>query len=155
MSCYSTDNDYGRPSQLSGIICGFDGVVSIYGTSKISVNGKDISTLSTKNITNTDNIKSGALTVHKRYNSVTIACTVSKIAQELGTSDGYALVGTLPYDCNPLYKIIDYHRFNGSYIGQIVIETTGEVKIGYTKKNDGTAANMPATSMYWTFTYTI
>lgn len=121
----------------------------------MNIGDLDASNFSSTNITNNTNIKSGALTVHKRYNSVTIACTVSKIAQELGTSDGYALVGTLPYYCNPLYKIIDYHRFNGSYIGQIVIETTGEVKIGYTKKNDGTAANMPATSMYWTFTYTI
>lgn len=121
----------------------------------MNIGDLDASNFSSTNITNNTNIKSGALTVHKRYNSVTIACNVSKIAQGLGTSDGYALVGTLPYDCNPLYEIIDYHRFNGSYIGQIVIETTGEVKIGYTKKNDGTAANMPATSMYWTFTYTI
>ena len=93
--------------------------------------------------------------MNKRYNSATITCIVSKIAQELGTSAGYALIGTLPDDSKPLYRIIDYHRFNGIYIGQIVIETTGEVKIGYTKKNDGTAANMPETSMYWTFTYTI
>lgn len=121
----------------------------------LTINSKDASTFSSTNITNKTNIETGTITLNKRYNSATITCTVSKIAQELGTSAGYALVGTLPDDCKPLYRIIDYHRFNGSYIGQIVIETTGEVKIGYTKKNDGTAANMPATSMYWTFTYTI
>lgn len=121
----------------------------------MNIGDLDASNFSSTDITNKTNIETGAITLNKRYNSVTITCIVSKIAQELGTSAGYALVGTLPDDCKPLYRIIDYHRFNGSYIGQIVIETTGEVKIGYTKKNDGTAANMPATSMYWTFTYTI
>ncbi len=121
----------------------------------MNIGDLDASNFSSTDITNKTNIETGAITLNKRYNSATITCIVSKIAQELGTSAGYALVGTLPDDCKPLYRIIDYHRFNGSYIGQIVIETTGEVKIGYTKKNDGTAANMQATSMYWTFTYTI
>lgn len=121
----------------------------------MNIGDLDASTFSSTDITNKTNIETGTVTLNKRYNSATITCTVSKIAQELGTSAGYALVGTLPDSCKPLYRIIDYHRFNGSYIGQIVIETTGEVKIGYTKKNDGTAVNMPATSMYWTFTYTI
>lgn len=155
MSCYSTDNDYGRPSKLSGIICGFDGEVSIYGKSKISVNGKDISTLSTKNITNTDNIKSGNLTVHKRYNSVTITCNVSATANEFATAAGNVVVGTLPEDCIPNYNIIEYHRLNGAYVGQISINTSGQVRIGYTKNNSGNAVNLPVTTMYWAFTYTI
>nr|DAP10307.1 MAG TPA: hypothetical protein [Caudoviricetes sp.] len=155
MSCYSTDNDYGRPSQLSGIICGFGGEVSIYGTSKISVNGKDISTLSTTNITNTDNIKSGALTLHKRYNSVTITCNVSATANEFETAAGYVVLGTLPEDCIPNYNIIEYHRLNGAYVGQISINTSGQVRIGYTKNNSGNAINLPVTAMYWAFTYTI
>lgn len=121
----------------------------------MNIGDLDASNFSSTDITNKTNIETGAITLNKRYNSATITCIVSKIAQELGTSAGYALVGTLPDDSKPLYRIIDYHRFNGIYIGQIVIETTGEVKIGYTKKNDGTAANMPETSMYWTFTYTI
>lgn len=155
MSCYSTDNAYGRPSQLSGIICGFDGKVSINGTSKISVNGKDIYTLSTKNITNTDNIKSGDLTVHKRYNSVTITCNVSATANEFETAAGYVVLGTLPEDCIPNYNIIEYHRLNGAYVGQISINTSGQVRIGYTKNNSGNAVNLPVTTMYWAFTYTI
>lgn len=155
MSCYSTDNDYGRPTQLSGIVCGFYGEVSIHGTSKISVNGKDIYTLSTKNITNTDNIKSGALTVHKRYNSVTITCNVSATANEFETAAGYVVLGTLPEDCIPNYNIIEYHRLNGAYVGQISINTSGQVRIGYTKNNSGNAVNLPVTTMYWAFTYTI
>lgn len=155
MSCYSTDNDYGRPTQLSGIICGFNGVVSIYGNSKISVNGKDIYTLSTKNITNTDKIKSGDLTVHKRYNSVTITCNVSATANEFETAAGYVVLGTLPEDCIPNYNIIEYHRLNGAYVGQISINTSGQVRIGYTKNNSGNAVNLPVTTMYWAFTYTI
>ncbi len=155
MSCYSTDNDYGRPNQLSGIICGFGGEVSIYGTSKISVNGKDLSTLSTTNITNTDNIKSGALTAHKRYNSVTITCNVSATANEFETAAGYVVLGSLPEDCIPNYNIIEYHRLNGAYVGQISINTSGQVRIGYTKNNSGNAVNLPVTTMYWAFTYTI
>lgn len=155
MSCYFTDNDYGRPTQLSGIICGFGGEVSIYGTSKISINGKDASTLSTTNITNTDNIKSGALTAHKRYNSVTITCNVSATANEFATAAGYVVVGTLPEDCIPNYNIIEYHRLNGAYVGQISINTSGQVRIGYTKNNSGNAVNLPVTTMFWAFTYTI
>ena len=121
----------------------------------MNIGDLDASNFSSTDITNKTNIETGAITLNKRYNSATITCSVPKISQELGTSAGYALIGTLPDNCKPLYRIIEYHRLNGNYVGQIVVETTGEVKIGYTKKNDGTAANLPATSMYWAFTYTI
>ena len=99
---------------------------------------------------------SGDVITHKRYNSVTITCNVNSISGELATSNGYVDIGTLPADCIPTYNIIEYHRFNGIYIGQIRIATSGKVSIGYTKKNDGTKINLPAKSpMYWTFTYTI
>lgn len=122
-----------------------------------SSNSIDMSSYTETNITKRGVIASGSGNVitHKRYNSVTITCIVNSISSELATSNGYVHIGTLPADCIPSYNIIEYHRFNGIYIGQIRITTSGEVSIGYTKKNDGTAINLPAKStMYWAFTYT-
>ena len=124
-------------------------------TDNLTIGSKDASTLSTTNITNADNIKSGALTAHKRYNSVTITCNVSATANEFATAAGYVVVGTLPEDCIPNYNIIEYHRLNGAYVGQISINTSGQVRIGYTKNNSGNAVNLPVTTMFWAFTYTI
>lgn len=123
-----------------------------------SLNPIDMSSYTETNITNRSIITSGSGNVitHKRYNSVTITCIANSVLSELDTSNGYVPIGTLPEDCIPAYTIIEYHRFNGAYIGQIRISSSGEVSIGYTKKNDGTAINLPARStMYWAFTYTI
>ena len=116
----------------------------------------EISKITNVNITDTSNLPAKSVHLHKRYNSVTLTCMVNSLSSELDTSKGYANIGTLPLDCIPAYNIIEYHRFNGNYIGQIRITSSGEVSIGYTKKNDGTAVNLPARStMYWAFTYTI
>ena len=118
----------------------------------------DISSYTETNITYRSIIETGSGNVitHKRYNSVTITCNANSISHELATSNIYVDIGTLPADCIPTYNIIEYQRFNGAYIGQIRINTSGKVSIGYTKKNDGTPINLPAKSaMYWAVTYTI
>lgn len=136
----------------SAAICFTDNSGNIIGDTKT------MTTYTETNITDRSIIasNSGNVIAHKRYNSVTITCIVNSISGELATSNGYVSIGTLPTDCIPAYNIIEYHRFNGIYIGQIRISSSGEVSIGYTKKNDGTAINLPAGStMYWAFTYTI
>jgi len=122
------------------------------------LNPIDMSSYTETNITNRSIIASGSgnIITHKRYNSVTVTCTVSSVLYELATSAGYVSIGTLPTDCIPTYKIIEYHRFSALYFGQIQITTDGKISIGYVKKNDGSAVNLPANSgMYWAFTYTI
>lgn len=140
-----------------------DEILTIKG-SKICIDGPDLlnpidmSSYTETNITNRSIIASGSgnIITHKRYNSVTVTCTVSSVLYELATSAGYVSIGTLPTDCIPTYKIIEYHRFSALYFGQIQITTDGKISIGYVKKNDGSAVNLPANSgMYWAFTYTI
>lgn len=127
----------------------------LFVNGSMNIGDLDASNFSSTNITNKTNIKSGDLTVHKRYNSVTITCNVSATANEFETAAGYVVLGTLPGDCIPNYNIIEYHRLNGAYVGQISINTSGQVRIGYTKNNSGNAVNLPVTTMYWAFTYTI
>lgn len=122
------------------------------------LNPIDMSSYTETNITNRSIIASGSGNViaHKRYNSVTVTCSVTSVLSELATSAGYVAIGTLPTGYIPTYNIIEYHRLNGGYFGQIRIKTNGEISIGYVKKNDGSAVNLPAnTGMYWAFTYTI
>lgn len=107
-------------------------------------------------IANADNF-TGSLGAYKNDLTVTIS-SWGKTVKELATANGYAAIGVLPAGYRPRIELIHYILFNNTYFGQLIIEASGSVKVGYTRAitNPSASANLPSgTNCYFATSFAV
>lgn len=73
------------------------------------------------------------------------------VAQNLGTGTNYATVATIPELSKVLKNrdIITREVLAAGIIGQLRINQTGAIQVGYTTGNDGKAVSIPSGTVFW------
>lgn len=94
------------------------------------------------------------ISAKKRNGTVMLYLHVSSnstgLAADIASSNAYVTLGTLPEGYRPAISYTSYHIFNGTMRGQIIVNTNGTIRIGYTRALTATSnSNMTAGMLFY------
>lgn len=79
-----------------------------------------------------------------------VSSTSTGLAADIASSNAYVTLGTLPEGYRPAISYTSYHILNGTMRGQIIVNTNGTIRVGYTRALTATSnSNMTAGMLFY------